>query len=248
MKMMRVWLAGLAAAGVFAASPALADRVPRTETGVVSLHVSSMEVRVDPVGRGEIFASITGRPNLVARVDMDVNTRARPGPTPGPVAGSFLFGYTLASGVAYCEPLAASGIQQRRQCFRDFNDDGVFDGGYVTSRGGTGLYFVDRVESLVPIAPLPFVSGTPDDLAEVTVQLRLVRVTLDEATIAIIAGDDIWETEGEAVEGQDHVYAFSVGTFRITWVDGDDYRIERLTADAAVRAAVASAAPAELTP
>jgi hypothetical protein len=210
---------------------ALADQVPRTEIGSVALIVSDQDYTAGPVTRGEIFGSVTGRPSLAARIDQDVNTRARPGPVPGPAAGSHLFGYQLGSGVAYCEPLSATGLQQRRQCFRDFNDDGVFDGGYVTSRGGAARYFVDQVETLVPVAPLPYVPVDSTALPEVTFQLRLVRVTLDEAAIAIVAGGEEWTVEGEAVEGQEGVFAFTFGTFRITWIAGNTYQVDRIGRD-----------------
>jgi hypothetical protein len=214
---------------IVAPQPAAADTVPRSEAGEVLLRTSGIEIADGPVRRGEVFATVTGRPAMVALISTDVNTRARPGPTPGPRAGSYLFGYQLDSGVAFCEPLAASGTQQRRQCFRDFNADGVFDGGYVTSRGGAARYFVERVETLVPIAPLPFTFAAPTDLPEVTFQLRLVRVALDEAAIAVVTETDNWAVEGAAVEGEAGVYAFSFGRFRITWVEGDAYRIERLS-------------------
>lgn len=239
--------AGLVAL-VLAAPAALADQVPRTEAGSVPLLTSAEEITQGPVSRGEIFATITGRPALVARIDIDVNTRTRPGPTPGPDAGSYLFGYQLASGVAYCEPLAASGMQQRRQCFRDFNDDSVFDGGYVTSRSGAALYFAEQVETLVPIAPLPYVAATPEDLPEVTIQLRLGRVAPEEARIIVLAGDDEWPADGQAAAGQENVFAFSFGTFRITWVEGDTYTVERIRSDPAAPADAAQPAEPTVTP
>mgnify|MGYP001809712941 CR=1 FL=1 len=85
-----------------------------------------------------------------------VENRVRP-PAPAVPAGTALFGYQLSSGVAYCAAADLSRATARAQCFRDFDQDGRFDGGYVTDWESTGSrYLAGYLHALGPAGKIRY--------------------------------------------------------------------------------------------
>jgi hypothetical protein len=178
--------------------------------------------------KGPDFVTLTIRPAMAVKVKGDVPVRLRPGPTPGFPAGTVLFSYKLHRGVAYCEPLRV-GDRRRVQCLRDFNDDGAFDGAYVSSTNTDGGgYLFWRVESLTPIRSLPYETAPVDDLPPMDLSLGLVSVGANTAILRFTTIDDRWEVQGEKIEGRDDAYLFRSGVFQIKAQEKGVYSISRI--------------------
>lgn len=129
-------LAALIAVAALAA-PASAALVPRAEQGSVPFAAGPPEGLDAPVviRPGDIAWRETYRPLRNVRLLDEVPARTRPG-TKGVAAGTLLYGYRLSSGYAYCPPTDYRAGVREVQCLRDFNDDGRFDGAYVTDARG----------------------------------------------------------------------------------------------------------------
>lgn len=127
-------LACLALAGLLGlAAPAVAELVARAEKGSVPL-VAAAPVGLEApvvVQPGGVAWRETYRPLENVRLLDEVPARVRPG-TRGVAAGTVLYGYRLKGGFAFCPPTDYRASVREVQCFRDFDNDGRFDGAYVS--------------------------------------------------------------------------------------------------------------------
>lgn len=148
----------IAAALASVAAPAWADRVARTEMGAIEFSLAAPVGLETPALVNEDAAAWTEtlQPRHLVRTTSDGVERIRYGATPGSTAGTLMFGYNLASGMAYCPPLTIGPGSQRVQCLRDFDGDGTFDGSYATPRRGQESVLL--VGQLSGLTPMPKVS------------------------------------------------------------------------------------------
>lgn len=111
----------------------------------------------DEIGRFEVALTQTAR--------LKVDTISRRGSYPRSVpAGTILFQVSLDNGFAYCAPLMPDQGVRRTQCFRDLNNDGTFDAGYITEYIYRGAQiYSGRLQGLSPIPQTPY-ELTPGDL------------------------------------------------------------------------------------
>ncbi|MFZ4122067.1 MAG: hypothetical protein ACOYKM_10435 [Caulobacterales bacterium] len=225
--------AGVVALGMVAAGlvePAGAEAIARTEAGSVPMRIVAVSsegpwtTRID----GGVFATLTLSPFYAVRVTRDVNRRNRPGPTPGFATGTMLFGYQLEGGMAYCEPLRIND-ERRVQCFRDFNNDGTFDGGYVSANDyNGGRYLISQLESLVPVAPLAYAADGAFRFEAMAYSLSLASVGEERARFRVQAGDETWEERGVLIDGTTDEFLFSSGRYRIASLGDARYTVTRL--------------------
>lgn len=147
----RLLLLALTSAMAAVAAPALAGKkVPSAEQGAVPLLAEAPRGLEAPVTvrPGQVAWRETFRPARNVRLLDAAPERKRPAAQAVP-AGTLLFGYRLGSGVAYCPPGDLSRGVISVQCFRDFNQDGRFEGGYVTEYTETGSrYMAGSVHAL----------------------------------------------------------------------------------------------------
>lgn len=133
---------------------------------------------VDLIGSGKIISTtqageIAKKGKLLARLDLQIvqtarlknDTLARRGAYPQSVpAGTILFQVGLDNGVAYCAPMQPDQGVRRTQCFRDLNNDGLFDAAYVTEEVVRGRHiYGGRLQGLAPMPPTPY-ELAPGDL------------------------------------------------------------------------------------
>ncbi|MDB5471298.1 MAG: hypothetical protein JWR84_2858 [Caulobacter sp.] len=141
------------------AAPAQAGKkVPSAEQGSVPLVLDAPVGLETPVTiqPGQIAWRETLRPERNVRLLDAAPERKRPG-APAVPAGAVLFGYRLGSGVAYCPSVDQMRGSVTTQCFRDFNRDGKFEGGYVTDYQGEGSrYLTGFVHALGPAPNLRY--------------------------------------------------------------------------------------------
>jgi hypothetical protein len=133
--------------------------VPRAEDGEVRYLLGEPEGlhSVIEVGRDEVAWIETLRPTQLVRLTASGIDRVRPGRAPGLQAGDILFGYELSTGFAYCPVRPTNSDLQRVQCYRDFNDDGAFEGTYVTlPRGFRSMMLPGGVRSLAAMPPVTY--------------------------------------------------------------------------------------------
>jgi hypothetical protein len=136
--------------------------MPLTDFSFKSSLISSRKVGEvlklgDVIGRFDVTVTQTAR--------LKVDTLSRRGSYPKSVpAGTILFQVQLDNGVAFCAPLLPDQGVRRTQCFRDLNNDGTFDAGYVTDYIDRGLrIYGGRLQGLAPIPQTPY-DLTPGDL------------------------------------------------------------------------------------
>lgn len=123
------FLAGIAAIGA-----AHAQKIPSTEAGIVIFALESQEAMsaATTLSPGDVAWTEVARPALVVRLLDDAEERTRPRKAAAVPAGTLLFVFRLSSGDAYCAPIDPESANGRVQCFRDLDDDGTFDAGYIT--------------------------------------------------------------------------------------------------------------------
>ncbi|WP_135211394.1 hypothetical protein [Vitreimonas flagellata] len=117
----------------FAPTMASAQRVLTREAGSVGMSYAPWDGAIEPriVRPGDETWVETLIIHDAVRLERDVPARVRPSALAAQ-AGTVLYGYQLLRGAAYCVPFDLSNDHVRAvQCFRDFNDDGIFDGAYV---------------------------------------------------------------------------------------------------------------------
>ncbi len=160
-------LGGLLAAALMAAPAAQADKVPRAEQGNVPLIFAPFGSlgKTTTVKTGDVAWTEQVRPAYVVRIADPAPARLRPNGSAVP-AGARLFGYQLSSGMAYCAVLDLEHSERATQCFRDFDNDGQFDGGYVTDTSSAkSRYFSSFVHGLVGVPKLRYEATSPADVA-----------------------------------------------------------------------------------
>ncbi|WBQ10646.1 hypothetical protein L2D01_02440 [Hyphomonadaceae bacterium ML37] len=155
----------IAAATAFlcAEGAAQAQMVPRAEHGAVPLILEPMEA-FEPitVARGERVFNERLTPRYVARMTEDAPERPRPGPLPGAAAGDLLYGVRLQTGFAYCQRIDVAAPNRTVQCYRDFDDNGTFDGGYVTEHNGFATQVIPSLlHGLAGIPSVAFERASP---------------------------------------------------------------------------------------
>jgi len=140
--------------------------VRRAENGTVSLAHLPPDNMQSPtlVQRGDIVWTETIRPVRAARLLSDSAERIRPNRGQVVASGTLLFGIELSTGTAFCPQIEYQAAVSRSQCFRDFDDDGDFDGGYLSrSRGLDSQYITAFLHGLAPISPLKYEHIEPDE-------------------------------------------------------------------------------------
>lgn len=147
------------------AGAAHAQAVSRAEHGAVPLTLAPLTVS-EPVtvARGDRVFDEKLTPYTVMRALEDGAQRVRPGPLDGVAAGDLLYGVQLSTGTAYCQRIDYEAPRRRVQCYRDFDDDGTFDGGYVTEHEGFASQVVPSI--LRSLVGVPKVAYEPADPAE----------------------------------------------------------------------------------
>lgn len=152
---------------MLAAPAAFADKVPRAEMGKVRLVLADATPQNKAVvlKPGELAWDELVRPADTVRLLDEAPVRIRPNKTDGAPAGAVLFGYQLSSGVAYCAPGDVSKMDRSVQCFRDFDADGKFDGGYVTRETSVDTrYFSSLVHGLTAVTKIRYEPAASGDL------------------------------------------------------------------------------------
>ena len=158
---------GMAAA---VAGPSYADRTAtqneRTPAGkllqmplidfVFEAKLISTKQAGDVLKTGDVIGQFEVGVTQTARLKVDTLARRPAYPRSVP-AGTILFQVNLDNGVAFCAPLWPDQGVRRSQCFRDLNNDGVFDAGYITdyiSRGKN--IYGGRLQGLSPMPQTPY--------------------------------------------------------------------------------------------
>ncbi|WP_091768293.1 hypothetical protein [Maricaulis salignorans] len=170
-------LALIAALGV--GPMAAAESVPRAENGRVDLLTYPPQGLQEPrlVNRGEVAWVETVRPEYAVRLLDDAASRVRPRHGAIIPAGSLLFGMRVTRGYAYCPRIDFNAPVRRVQCLRDFNDDGVFDGGYLTRNSGVNTQFLANiVHALDRIVPVRYEAVEPSDALETSSRIVFERL------------------------------------------------------------------------
>jgi hypothetical protein len=115
------------------APAAMAQKIPSAEAGTAPLVLAPFEAPAPTISvrPGEVAWTEHLVPLYAARLIDPAKPRGRPG-ADGVPADTLLFGYQLSTGMAYCPPLNPEKSTKRVQCFRDLDNDGKFDAGYVS--------------------------------------------------------------------------------------------------------------------
>ncbi len=156
-----------------------AQPVPRAENGRVELLAYPPQGLEQPrlVNRGEVAWVETVRPRYAVRLLEDAPARIRPEHGALVPAGSLLFGMRVTRGYAYCPRIDFNASVTRVQCFRDFNDDGIFDGGYLTRHSRLNTQFLANiVHALDRVAPVGYEFVEPSEAMETTSRIVFDRV------------------------------------------------------------------------
>lgn len=165
----------LLAAGALMAGAASAQMVPSAERGATPL-VTEAPIGLDApvtVASGETAWRETLRPRYVVRTLEDAVERRRPSRIDGPPAGTLMYGVQLSTGYAYCPPIDYDAPTRRVQCYRDFDDDGRFDGGYMTEHRTFRTQFLpSMVRSLAAVPKVSYETAQPDET--MTADARIV--------------------------------------------------------------------------
>ncbi|WP_417492680.1 hypothetical protein [Maricaulis sp.] len=161
-----------------------AQRVPRAENGRVDLLAYPPQSLDQPrlVNPGEAAWLETVRPQYAVRLLGDAAARIRPEHGAVVPAGSLLFGMRVTGGYTYCPRIDFNAPVTRVQCFRDFNDDGVFDGGYLTRHSSINTQFLANiVHALDRVVPVPYEPVEPSDALETTSTIVFERLRNGQA-------------------------------------------------------------------
>ena len=131
-------------------APADSQMIRRAENAVVELMVLPPEdVASGAVRSGDTLWVERSFPVYVARLIDEAPERTRPRRGAPLEAGTVLFGLSVTNGVAYCPPIDFDAPVRRVQCFRDLDDNGTFDGRYLTrSYGIDSQYLAAFVHAL----------------------------------------------------------------------------------------------------
>lgn len=137
------------------AGGAQAQKIPSSEGGIVIFALEPVEAMTEvvEVARGDVAWTETVRPALAVRLLDDAAERTRPQKADAVPAGTLLFGMRLSSGDAYCAPMDPEAANGRVQCFRDLDDDGTFDAGYLTGGRQTGSRYTPGIVRSINAVP-----------------------------------------------------------------------------------------------
>lgn len=113
-------------------------------------------------------------PAQAVRLTADVPHRNRPRRTAGIPAGTLLFGVQLPGETAFCQPLDYTGRVERVQCLTDSDNDGAFDGGFVTREQNMDSgYLIAVVHGFAEIADIPYETIYPQEAVSTTSRIVL---------------------------------------------------------------------------
>jgi len=135
------------------APAALAQKIPSAEAGMAPLVLAGFAPGSGPitVKPGDVAWTEQVHPALAVRLLDEAKPRVRPN-VEGAAAGTLLFGYQLSTGIAYCPPLDPTKSFKRVQCYRDLDNDGKFDGGYVSGdEDADSRYFSNFLSRLAAV-------------------------------------------------------------------------------------------------
>ena len=172
---------------------AAAQPVPRAENGRVDLLTYPPQDLDEPrlVNPGEVAWVEAVRPQYAVRLLGDAPRRIRPEHGAMVPAGSLLFGMRVTRGYAYCPRIDFNAPVRRVQCFRDFNDDGVFDGGYLTRNSGVRTQFLANiVHALDRVTPVPYEVIEPSEQLETTSRVVFERLRDGQASFVKYIDDE----------------------------------------------------------
>lgn len=223
---MRLGLAFALAVMAFAGTAA-AQQIARSEDGAVRYQLSQpigLDAPLDVRDGDAVWAEYI-RPMHVVRTTTAGADRPGELRAPGVPAGSILFAYTLRSGFAYC-PMTAPGAQ-RVQCYRDFNDDGQFDGSYVTiSRGIDAMVLPGGLRGLNAMPRVSYEQAAIEDAPVVHGQVIFIGFRGREARFRIRIEDEWMHGVRTCVAGDDGLCTVYGVTLRIVPIAGDRARVE----------------------
>ena len=114
-------------------------------------------------------------PIHVVRLTSEAPERTRPRNGDALPAGTLLFGMTVSHGLAYCPPIDFEAPVSRVQCFTDLDDDGSFDGRFLTRDYGIDSQFLAAFVHALDRSP----PVTYEPVADPTVLTTTTRVVLD---------------------------------------------------------------------
>jgi hypothetical protein len=102
----------------------------------------------------------------------------RPGAFPESLpAGTPMFQINVDNGVAYCAFWGPTQGLRETQCFRDLNNDGTFDAGYLTYDPLVGKsLFIGRIARLAGMPPVAYATQPNASVAPEPFSYRFVRV------------------------------------------------------------------------
>ena len=156
------------------APTAAAQKIRSAEQGSVPLALDPFthERATVTVKPGDTAWTEAVRPTKVVRLLDAAPPRVRPGGIDGVPAGALLFGYRLSTGFAYCPEIDTARMSTRVQCFRDLDDDGTFDGGYVTNdTAADSRYFSSFLQGLVAVPKRRYEPAAGADLPAAPVRV-----------------------------------------------------------------------------
>jgi len=160
------------------APAATAQKIPSAEAGVASLSFAAFAAPAETVTVKPGDAAWTEQilPAYAVRLIDEAKNRPRPG-TDGVPAGTLLFGYQLSTGMAFCPPLDPAKPFKRVQCFRDLDNDGKFDAGYVSGdQDADSRYFSSFLRAIMAVPKYRYERVSGDLLPPATGRIVFVDI------------------------------------------------------------------------
>ncbi|MDO9336842.1 MAG: hypothetical protein Q7T61_10610 [Caulobacter sp.] len=213
------------------ATPASAALVPRAEQGSVPFVVGAPEGLAAPVvvRAGDVAWRETYRPFMNVRLLDEVPARKRPS-TKAVAAGTVLYGYRLSGGYAFCPPTNYRAGVREVQCLRDFNDDGRFDGVYVTdARNMKSRTIAAFLHELTSTRLQRYEAIDVAQAAPIPAAVIFKGVSKGQATFVIRVEDDQLDSTHGCLLGADSCDLWGL-SLKVT-SEGEGVRIELLGAD-----------------
>ena len=214
------------------APAANAQRVLTREAGSVRIIYAPWEGALEPriLRAGDEAWAETLIIDDAVRLERDVPARVRPGALAAQ-AGTVLYGYQLLRGAAYCVPFDLSNDHVRSvQCFRDFNDDGIFDGTYVAeSYNRDARAFPQHVYAL--IGQRGAINYTRLDVSEAPrfpARVVFVRMSDGAPRLRLETDRDIGSLEDDCIIVEAEVCHWAGAVFRFKPQDDGAVEIQRL--------------------
>jgi len=169
-------------------APGVAQMVRSAESGTVNLQFDPPTGLENPitVSSGDLVWTSIARPLHVVRLLDEAPERIRPQKGHVVAQGSLLWGLQLNGGLAYCPSIDYDAPVARVQCFRDFNDDSVFDGRYLSRQYGNNSSLLPAfVRALAPSLQMRFEPADPGHTLDVVIRVNFDRWHRNQAQFRI---------------------------------------------------------------